>query len=61
MNKTVKICRSDTIKEDHSWALKLDFAQRLDIATKLVRDLWCASHGEPFPAMQRTYARFATR
>ena len=61
MNKTIKICRVDTVKEDNSWALKFDFAQRLEIATKLVRDLWCASHGEPFPEMQRNYARFVTR
>ena len=61
MIKTIKICGSDSAKEDNSWALKFDYAQRLDIATKLVRDLWCASHGGQFPAMQRNLARFVTR
>lgn len=61
MIKTIQICQGDAEKEDNSWALKLDYAQRLELATKLVRDLWCASYDGPFPTMQRNYARFVTR
>ena len=58
MRKTVKVYRQEEAKEDYSWALKLDDAQRLDLATRLIHDLWCASHGEPFPSMQRNVVRF---
>ena len=61
MIKTIRICQGDAEKEDNSWALILDYAQRLELATKLVRDLWCASYDGPFPTMQRNYARFVTR
>ena len=42
-------------KEDYSWALALDDSARLEIATRLVNDLWSAAHdGAPFPRMDRT-------
>ena len=42
-------------KEDYSWALALDDSARLEIATRLVNDLWSAAHnGSQFPPMDRT-------
>ena len=55
MTKTVRVFRMDDEKEDYSWALALDDSERLEIATRLVGDLWSAAHeGSPFPLMDRT-------
>ena len=54
MTKTVKAFRMEDEKEDYSWALALDDSERLEIATRLVSDLWSAAHdGSPFPSMDR--------
>ena len=55
MTKTVRVLRMEDEKEDYSWALALGDAERLEIATKLVSDLWSAARdGSPFPRMDRT-------
>ena len=55
MTKTVRVFRMEDEKEDYSWALALDDSERLEIATRLVGDLWSAAHeGSPFPSMDRT-------
>ena len=59
MTKTVKAFRLEDEKEDYSWALALDDSERLEIATRLVSDLWSAAHdGSPFPPMNRTVYRY---
>ena len=55
MTKTFRALRMEDEKEDFSWALALDDSERLEIATRLVSDLWSAAHnGSPFPPMDRT-------
>ena len=55
MTKTVRVFRMEDEKEDYSWTLALDDSERLEIATRLVSDLWSAAHdGSPFPSMDRT-------
>ena len=55
MTKTFRALRMEDEKEDFSWALALDDSERLEIATRLVSDLWSAAHdGAPFPQMDRT-------
>ena len=59
MTKTVKAFRMEDEKEDYSWALALGDSERLEIATRLVNDLWSAAHdGTPFPPMNRTVYRY---
>ena len=59
MTKTVRSFRMEDEKEDYSWALALDDSERLEVATKLVSDLWSAAHeGSPFPPMDRTIYRY---
>ena len=59
MAKTVRAFRMEDVKEDYSWALALDDSERLEIATRLVSDLWSAAHdGFPFPPMDRTVNRY---
>ncbi len=59
MTKTVRAFRIEDEKEDNSWALALDDSERLEIATRLVSDLWSAAHdGSPFPPMDRTVYRY---
>ena len=59
MTKTVKAFRLEDEKEDYSWALALDDSERLEIATRLVSDLWSAAHeGSPFPPMDRKVYRY---
>ena len=59
MTKTVKAFRMEDEKEDYSWALALDDSERLEVATRLVNDLWSAAHdGSPFPPMNRTVYRY---
>ena len=59
MTKTLKVLRMEEDKEDYSWALALDDSERLEIATRLVVDLWSAAHdGSPFPSMNRTVYRY---
>ncbi len=59
MTKTVRAFRMEDEKEDNSWALALDDSERLEIATRLVSDLWSAAHdGSPFPPMDRTVCNY---
>ena len=55
MTKTFRALRMEDEKEDFSWALALDDSERLEIATRLISDLWSTAHnGSPFPPMDRT-------
>lgn len=59
MTKTVRVFRMEDEKEDYSWTLALDDSERLELATRLVSDLWSAAHdGSPFPSMDRTAYRY---
>ena len=61
MTKTIAVFRDTLPKEDYSWALALDDSQRIELATRLVADLWSASHGgETCPPMDRSVVRFTT-
>ena len=57
MNKTLKIIRPCESHDDYSWALELSDAERVGLADKLLRDLWTAAHGRPYPMMDRTVVR----
>ena len=62
MIKTVRVYRDAPPEEDYSRALAMDENERLEIAYRLVRNLWSAAHhGEPYPEMDRSVARFASR
>lgn len=55
MKKTFRVLRMEDERDDYSWALALDDSERLEIATRLVSDLWSVAHnGSPFPPMNRT-------
>ena len=54
MNKTLKVIRPGEVHDDYSWALELSDVERINVADRLLRDLWCAAHGQPFPQMDRT-------
>ena len=55
MTKTFRALRMEDERDDYSWALALGDSERLEIATRLVSDLWSAAHnGSPFPPMNRT-------
>ena len=55
MTKTVKVFQMEDEKEDYFWALALDDSELLEIATRLVDDLWSAAHeGSSFPLMDHT-------
>ena len=43
MAKTVKVFQMEDEKEDCFWALALDDSECLEIATRLVGDLWSAA------------------
>ena len=59
MTKTLKVLRMEDEKEDYSWALAMSEDERLEVAYRLVRDLWAMAHGgEPYPEMDRSIARF---
>jgi len=59
MIKTMRVYRDAPPEEDYSWALAMDENERLEIAYRLVCDLWSATHhGEPYPDMDRSNARF---
>ncbi len=61
MTKTFRALRMEDEKKDFSWALALDDSERLEIATRLVSDLWSAAHdGSPFPRMDRTVYNYIT-
>ena len=61
MTKTFRALRMEDEKEDYSWAQALDDSERLEIATRLVSDLWSAAHdGSPFPRMDRTVYNYIT-
>ena len=53
MQKAVRICRDGETSNDFRWALAYDENSRLDIATRLVKELWCAAKGGTFPRMDR--------
>ena len=57
MNKTLTVIRPGESRDDYSWALKLSDAERLNIADRLLHDLWTAAHGQPYPLMDRTVVR----
>ena len=57
MNKTLTIIRPGESLDDYSWALKLTDSERISLADKLLRDLWSAAHGQPYPLMDRTVVR----
>ena len=54
MNKVLTVIRPGEAHDDYSWALKLSDDERVEIADRLLRDLWCAANGQPFPKMDRT-------
>ena len=61
MTKAFRTLRMEDEKDDYSWALALDDSERLEIATRLVRDLWSAAHdGSSFPRMDRTVYSYIT-
>ena len=57
MNKTLTIIRPGESHDDYSWALRLSDSERIGLAEKLLRDLWTAAHGLPYPLMDRTVVR----
>lgn len=57
MIKTVKVIRTGKCEDDYSWALSMTDDERIELATRLTRDLWCAAHGTTFPAMNRSLTR----
>ena len=57
MNKTLTVIRPGESHDDYSWALKLTDSERIGLADKLLRDLWTAAHGQPYPLMDRTVVR----
>ena len=61
MIKTIRAYRDAPPEEDYLWALAMDENARLDMAYRLVRDLWKAAHGgEPYPTMDRSIVKFVT-
>ena len=59
MMKAIKAIRMKDAKEDYAWALTLNDFERLEIAMKLVNDLWSDAHdGSPFPSMDRTIVSY---
>ena len=59
MTKTFRALRMEDERGDYSWALALDDSERLEIATRLVSDLWSVAHnGSPFPPMNRTVCNY---
>ena len=61
MIKTIRMYRGAPPEEDYSWALRMSDDERLNVASRLVRDLWTMAHdGEPYPEMDRSLARFVT-
>ena len=61
MNKTVRVIRPGESHDDFSWSLRLSDVERIDIAEKLLRDLWCAANGQPFPSMDRSIVSIVRR
>ena len=59
MQKTVRVCRAGETADDFRWALAYDENLRLDIATRLVKVLWCAAKGSTFPRMDRQTVSFS--
>jgi len=61
MIKTIRAYRDAPPEEDYSWALAMNENERLDVAHRLVRDLWTTAHGgAPFPSMNRSFIKFVT-
>ena len=62
MNRTaVRVIRLGEEKEDFSWALKLSDDERIGVADRLLRELWCTAHGRPFPQMDRKVVSLVRR
>lgn len=61
MNKQVTIIRPGEAYDDYSWALKISDEERINIADRLLRDLWCVAKGQPFPSMDRTVVNLSRR
>ena len=62
MIKTIRTYRDVPPEEDYSWALRMSETERLEVAYKLVRDLWTMAHnGEQYPNMDRSVARFVVQ
>ena len=58
MIKTIRTYRDAPPEEDYSWALQMSENERLNVAYRLVRDLWAIVHGgEPYPRMDRSVAK----
>ena len=53
MTKTIKVLRMEDAKEDFSWALAFSDEEKVNLATRLLCDLWQTSHSQPFPRMDR--------
>ena len=59
MIKAIRKYRDAPPEEDYSWALRMSESERLNVAYRLVRNLWAMAHnGEPYPEMDRSTARF---
>ncbi|MBQ7189483.1 MAG: hypothetical protein IJR99_08730 [Kiritimatiellae bacterium] len=59
MIKTIRTYRDAPPEEDYSWALRMSDNERLEVAYRLVCDLWTMAHGgERYPEMDRSKARF---
>ena len=59
MIKTIRTYRDTPPEDDYSWALQMSESERLEVAYRLVRDLWAMAHGgEHYPEMNRSVARF---
>ena len=53
MIKTIKVLRMEDAKEDFSWALAFSDEEKVNLATRLLHDLWQTSHSHLFPRMDR--------
>ena len=40
-------------KEDFAWALAFSDEEKVNLANRLLCDLWQTSHSQPFPRMDR--------
>ena len=53
MTKTIKVLRMEDAREDFSWALAFSDEEKVNLATRLLHELWQTSHSQPFPRMDR--------
>ncbi len=54
MVKTIRVVKAKESTDDYSWALALTDTERVNLAMKLTRDLWCAATGKAFPTLDRS-------